>query len=162
MYQLISSLQTLIHPFIQSAETSVTSISNGHNKPLLEYHDPLELSSILKLELPANGVGKEGTMKIVEKILKYSVNTWDRGFMDKLYESTNAVCLIYFPFPLCAKKNISSIKTNRAIMIERTGRRPIRAPPQHLKHKCPRLQRQSRPHSNRKTHNARPRRLNRL
>jgi hypothetical protein len=31
---------------------------------------------------------------IVEKILRYSVNTWDQGFLDKLYASTNAVGVI--------------------------------------------------------------------
>jgi len=30
-------------------------------------------------------------MTLVETILKYSVNTWDQGFLDKLYASTNAV-----------------------------------------------------------------------
>jgi glutamate decarboxylase len=28
---------------------------------------------------------------MVEKVLEWSVNTWDQGFMDKLYASTNAV-----------------------------------------------------------------------
>lgn len=28
---------------------------------------------------------------MVERVLRYSVNTWDQGFMDKLYASTNAV-----------------------------------------------------------------------
>jgi hypothetical protein len=30
-------------------------------------------------------------MSVVDTILKYSVNTWDQGFLDKLYASTNAV-----------------------------------------------------------------------
>ncbi|KAF2634074.1 glutamate decarboxylase-like protein 1 [Massarina eburnea CBS 473.64] len=33
-------------------------------------------------------------METVEKVLGYSVNTWDQGFMDKLYASTNAVGLV--------------------------------------------------------------------
>jgi glutamate decarboxylase len=90
---LISSLQKLIHPFIQSADTSITSITNGHLNPLLEYHNPKDLSSLLALELPETGIGKEGFLQIVATILKYSVNTWDRGFLDKLYSSTNAVRL---------------------------------------------------------------------
>ena len=28
---------------------------------------------------------------MLEKVLKYSVNTWSEGFLDKLYGSTNAV-----------------------------------------------------------------------
>jgi hypothetical protein len=31
---------------------------------------------------------------MVQKILKYSVNTWDQGFLDKLYASTNAVGVV--------------------------------------------------------------------
>ena len=45
----------------------------------------------MKLELPGNGKGKEGLLATVEQVLKYSVNTWDQGFLDKLYSSTNAV-----------------------------------------------------------------------
>ncbi|KAE9964247.1 hypothetical protein BLS_008522 [Venturia inaequalis] len=88
---LIASLQRLIHPYIDAADTSITSLKNGHTKPLVEYHEPEELSRILKLDLSETGVGKEGIMNVVEQVLKYSVNTWDRGFMDKLYGATNAV-----------------------------------------------------------------------
>ncbi len=50
----------------------------------------------MNFELPGNGKGKDGLLQTVEQLLKYSVNTWDRGFMDKLYSSTNAVrsCII--------------------------------------------------------------------
>ncbi|KAK5240611.1 Glutamate decarboxylase 2, partial [Cryomyces antarcticus] len=37
------------------------------------------------------GKGKDGLLETVQRILQYSVNTWDQGFMDKLYASTNAV-----------------------------------------------------------------------
>lgn len=45
----------------------------------------------MNFDLPENGKGKEGLLETVEQVLKYSVNTWDQGFMDKLYASTNAV-----------------------------------------------------------------------
>jgi hypothetical protein len=48
----------------------------------------------MKFELPGNGKGKEGLLATVEQVLKYSVNTWDQGFLDKLYSSTNAVRLL--------------------------------------------------------------------
>lgn len=32
-------------------------------------------------------------LDVVSTVLEYSVNTWDEGFMDKLYASTNAVRL---------------------------------------------------------------------
>ncbi|RPB25550.1 glutamate decarboxylase [Terfezia boudieri ATCC MYA-4762] len=40
--------------------------------------------------MPDEGRGQDGLLKMLEKILKYSVNTWSEGFMDKLYASTNA------------------------------------------------------------------------
>lgn len=38
------------------------------------------------------GKGREGFLETVKGVLKYSVNTWDQGFLDKLSASTNAVC----------------------------------------------------------------------
>ena len=48
----------------------------------------------MNFKLPGNGKGKEGLLATVEQLLKYSVNTWDQGFLDKLYSSTNAVRLL--------------------------------------------------------------------
>ena len=39
-------------------------------------------------------MGKAGLLDLVERTLQYSVNTWDQGFMDKLYASTNPVGVI--------------------------------------------------------------------
>ena len=60
---------------------------------MIERHPPKKLESLLQdeLELPEDGVGKDGLMRTVREVLRYSVNTWDQGFMDKLYASTNAV-----------------------------------------------------------------------
>jgi glutamate decarboxylase len=59
----------------------------------VEHHPPKKLESILQNELEIKDVasGKKGLLSLVETILKYSVNTWDQGFLDKLYGSTNAV-----------------------------------------------------------------------
>lgn len=43
------------------------------------------------LELPAVAGGKKALEEVVEKVLRYSVNTWNPGFMDKLYASTDPV-----------------------------------------------------------------------
>lgn len=59
---------------------------------LVEHHPPKELEQILNLSIPEQGLRKDGLMQIAEKVLQYSVNTWDQGFLDKLYASTNAVC----------------------------------------------------------------------
>lgn len=31
------------------------------------------------------GQGKEGLFDIIDKVLKYSVNIWDQGFLDKFF-----------------------------------------------------------------------------
>jgi glutamate decarboxylase len=90
----------LIHPFIKGADDAAGSKASGLTSPLskegsrtalVETHAPEHLSSLLNLNLPEDGQGKEGVLEMVEKVLKYSVNTWEQGFMDKLYASTNAV-----------------------------------------------------------------------
>jgi hypothetical protein len=43
------------------------------------------------LDLPQDGLGKDGFVEVVKEVLRWSVNTWDQGFMDKLYASTDAV-----------------------------------------------------------------------
>jgi len=58
---------------------------------LVEHHKPEKLVSLLNFDLPGDGKGKDGLLATVEQVLKYSVNTWDQGFLDKLYASTNAV-----------------------------------------------------------------------
>jgi len=60
----------------------------------VEHHKPEKLVNLMKFDLPGNGKGKDGLLSTVEQVLKYSVNTWDQGFLDKLYASTNAVGVI--------------------------------------------------------------------
>lgn len=67
----------------------------GPRTALVEYHQPERLLKLLDFKLPDGvGQGKTGLLDIVEKVLQYSVNTWDQGFLDKLYASTNAVRLV--------------------------------------------------------------------
>jgi hypothetical protein len=102
---LLDSVKELIIPFIRSADPQ-PSTSPAHASPngkgidrhgegrkanVVDYKSPQELSSILDLALPTSGRGKDGLLDLVKKVLKFSVNTWDQGFMDKLYASTNAV-----------------------------------------------------------------------
>lgn len=58
----------------------------------MDPYEPEELKRKLNLELSDEGIGREGLLDMVQKTLDYSVNTWDQGFLDKLYASTNAVC----------------------------------------------------------------------
>ncbi|KAF2827300.1 glutamate decarboxylase-like protein 1 [Ophiobolus disseminans] len=102
---LLTSLQDLIIPFIASADEDAKTKHTGHSlqipgggprTTLVEHHPPKKLESILSKELEINegAGGKDGLMGVVESVLKYSVNTWDQGFLDKLYASTNAVGLV--------------------------------------------------------------------
>lgn len=63
------------------------------NNVLVDYQKPQELVEKLKFSLPNQGQGKEGLLEVIQQVLQYSVNTWDQGFLDKLYASTNAVCV---------------------------------------------------------------------
>ena len=102
--QLLNAVQSLIIPFIRSADEDAAIKQTGHGlsvpgegprTALVESHKPEELVNLLKFKLPeGEGVGKDGLIEVVDKVLKYSVNTWDQGFMDKLYASTNAVGVI--------------------------------------------------------------------
>ncbi|KAF7860512.1 uncharacterized protein EAF02_010746 [Botrytis sinoallii] len=101
--ELLNAVQSLIIPFIKSADEDAMTKHTGHGKAipgggprttLLEHHKPEKLLQLLDFNLPINGKGKEGLLSSIEQVLKYSVNTWDQGFLDKLYASTNAVGII--------------------------------------------------------------------
>jgi glutamate decarboxylase len=100
-YKLLTAVKSLIIPFIRSADEDAATKNTGNGLPipgggfrtsLVEHHKPEKLVKLMDFDLPSNGKGKEGLLHTVEQLLKYSVNTWDQGFLDKLYASTNAVC----------------------------------------------------------------------
>lgn len=67
--------------------------SGSSGTALVESHKPAELVKLLDLQLPETGGGKTALLDVIQQVLKYSVNTWDQGFLDKLYASTNPVRL---------------------------------------------------------------------
>lgn len=89
-------MQDLLIPFIRSADEDVNAKDTAQgvqgSRPcvLVEQHQPQKLVQLLDLELPESGGGQQDFLQMVEKVLRYSVNTWDQGFMDKLYASTDA------------------------------------------------------------------------
>ncbi|KAK4178510.1 putative glutamate decarboxylase [Triangularia setosa] len=101
---LIDAVKSLIIPFIQAADDAVPSRAAGELLPnkngvvhnaLVESKRPEELVKELALSLPqGEGRGEEGLLQTIQDVLKHSVNTWDQGFMDKLYASTNPVGVI--------------------------------------------------------------------
>ncbi|KAJ5561802.1 hypothetical protein N7461_000563 [Penicillium sp. DV-2018c] len=102
---LLKAVEDLLIPFIRSADEDLphspaqkngsnATNGNGHTEPvgtsLVNYKTPEELQRILQLEIPEKGTKQEGLIAVLEKVLRYSVNTWHQGFLDKLYASTNA------------------------------------------------------------------------
>lgn len=99
---MLKAVQSLIIPFIRSADQDAAFKYTSHGLAiegggprtvLVEHHRPEKLAQLMSVDLPGSGKGKEGLLATVEQVLQYSVNTWDQGFLDKLYASTNAVRL---------------------------------------------------------------------
>ncbi|BDD56998.1 hypothetical protein MPDQ_007731 [Monascus purpureus] len=98
---LLRAVEGLLIPFIRSADEnpfpSSKQYTNGVNgclqRPgtsLVDFKKPQELQEILQLNLPVKGARQEGLIEVLRSVLRYSVNTWHQGFLDKLYASTNA------------------------------------------------------------------------
>lgn len=88
-------------PYIASADTGT-----GAGKLIVESLPPKELDAVFDLDLPSGeGKGKDGLLSVVRKVLKYSVNTWNPGFMDKLYASTD-------PVGVCSELVLAVLNTN--------------------------------------------------
>ncbi|KAM0262491.1 hypothetical protein ACHAQJ_001745 [Trichoderma viride] len=97
---LLESVQQLIIPFIKAADDAAAHRATGNlglnangepHNVLIDSKKPSDLVARLKFLLPEEGLGKDGLLQNIERLLKYSVNTWDQGFMDKLYASTTPV-----------------------------------------------------------------------
>lgn len=80
----------------------------GSDSLLIDPHSPRELQHLLNFSLPEKGRGKPGLMDVVDRLLRYSVNTWDQGFMHKLSGSTNAVGVVSELILAVLNANVSS------------------------------------------------------
>ncbi|KAJ8120361.1 hypothetical protein O1611_g10383 [Lasiodiplodia mahajangana] len=97
---LVNAVKSLIVPYIRAADDAAPLRAQGHigegpsspRNALVESYRPEDLVKRLQLSLPeGKGRGKDGLLDTIQDVLRYSVNTWDQGFLDKLYSSTNAV-----------------------------------------------------------------------
>ncbi|KAL6697705.1 pyridoxal phosphate-dependent transferase [Trichoderma pleuroticola] len=100
---LLESVQQLIIPFIKAADDAAAHKVTGNlglnangepHNVLIDSKKPSDLVARLKFLLPEEGLGKDGLLQGIERLLKYSVNTWDQGFMDKLYASNTPVGVV--------------------------------------------------------------------
>jgi glutamate decarboxylase len=95
-------VKALVVPFIRAADEAAPlkafvqgapeKANGAHRNVLVTSRRPEELVKQLTFSLPeGEGRGEDGLLETIQSVLAYSVNTWDQGFMDKLYASTNAV-----------------------------------------------------------------------
>ncbi|RPA81520.1 PLP-dependent transferase [Ascobolus immersus RN42] len=94
---LLAAVEALILPVVQSGDLAHDSLQAGSLSTvpqILDYKPPSELKTLIGLNLGEDGSGKDGLLELIQRVLKYSVNTWHPGFMDKLYASTNPVGVI--------------------------------------------------------------------
>lgn len=96
----MNAVKSLIVPYIRAADEAAPQRAQGDvllgTNVLVDAHRPEDLVKRLAFSHPeTEGRGREGLLDAIRDVLRYSVNTWDQGFLDKLYSSTNAVsCLI--------------------------------------------------------------------
>ncbi|KAH6605999.1 glutamate decarboxylase [Trichoderma cornu-damae] len=100
---LLQSVQQLIVPFIKAADDAAAHKATGNlgvdasgepHNVLIDSKKPSDLVPRLKFILPDEGLGKDGLLQGIDRLLTYSVNTWDQGFMDKLYSSNTPVGVV--------------------------------------------------------------------
>ncbi|KAK0611587.1 pyridoxal phosphate-dependent transferase [Immersiella caudata] len=94
--KLIDAVKALVVPFIRAADEAAPLKALGTtSNVLVTSRRPEELVKQLAFSLPeGQGRGENGLLETIQNVLAYSVNTWDQGFMDKLYASTNAVGVV--------------------------------------------------------------------
>ncbi|KAK8050704.1 hypothetical protein PG994_012434 [Apiospora phragmitis] len=91
---LIDAVKSLIVPYVRSADEAASFKATGQvskgaggqpQNVLVDTNKPAELIEKLEFSLPeTEGRGKDGLLATIQDVLKYSVNTWDQGFLDKI------------------------------------------------------------------------------
>ncbi|KAI0397985.1 glutamate decarboxylase [Xylariaceae sp. FL0594] len=124
---LIDAVKELIIPYIRSADENVETPRK--RDVLVDARNPEELVDLCSssLVLPErDGRGKEGLLDVVADVLRYSVNTWDQGFLDKLYSSTNAVGVISEMLLAVLNTNVHIYHTSPSLtVVEKTTARAL-------------------------------------
>ena len=104
-------------PFVDNADQAFAERAQGGpagastaslpvRTALVETLTPKQVISRLDLNLPkGEGGGRTAALETIQRILELSVNTWDQGFLDKLYASTT-------PIGVAAELLLSVLNTN--------------------------------------------------
>ncbi|KAI7905571.1 pyridoxal phosphate-dependent transferase [Cokeromyces recurvatus] len=83
---MLTRLQEMIIDYVKKGQSETL--------PVVNYKSPEELYKTIDFKLPNEGAGIEGTFELIESAMKYSVNSWNPRFMDKLYAGTNPIGVI--------------------------------------------------------------------
>ncbi|KAI5863980.1 glutamate decarboxylase [Durotheca rogersii] len=133
---LLDAVKSLILPYIRDADNAVSDRAHGYiaagapgaptRNVLVDSHKPEGLVEKLAFSIPEKGAGKEGLLEIVQLVLRYSVNTWDQGFLDKLYSSVTPVGVVSNLVLTVLNTNVHVYKTSPALtVIEKTTARKL-------------------------------------
>ncbi|KAG2172318.1 hypothetical protein INT43_004860, partial [Umbelopsis isabellina] len=83
---LLGRMRDLIIPYINGATEQEANV--------VCYNTPEKLEKLMDFSLPEKAGGVEGTFKTIKDALRFSVNSWNPRFMDKLYAGTNPIGVI--------------------------------------------------------------------
>ncbi|KAI1210207.1 glutamate decarboxylase [Annulohypoxylon truncatum] len=133
---LVDAVKSLIVPFIRDADNAASTRASGSIGPdsqgapgrnvLVDLQKPEDLVKKLGFSIPEDGTGREGLLDVIQTILRYSVNTWDQGFMDKLYSAINPVGVASELLLTALNTNVHIFKTSPALtIIEKTTARKL-------------------------------------
>ncbi|CUM65417.1 uncharacterized protein PRCAT00003055001 [Priceomyces carsonii] len=89
-------LGLLLPKIIEYIEKSDPDSTKYEIDSLGKYHEPSSLKAEFLHENMVDGIkgDQKELSEIIDKVLKYSVNTWNPGFLDKLYASNNPIGLV--------------------------------------------------------------------
>ncbi|CCG83439.1 putative Glutamate decarboxylase [Taphrina deformans PYCC 5710] len=86
LQDLLTSFQGQFLPWIAKADHDDSKV--------LDHYSAQDLKPKLALSCPEKPCGKDALLEILSNTLRYSANTWNPGFMDKLFASTNPIGVI--------------------------------------------------------------------
>lgn len=91
--QLLTALKPKILQYIEKSDPNSDEYEISS---LGKYHSPGFLKQQFNADLSSDGIkgNDEEVMGFLDKVLEYSVNTWNPGFMDKLYASNNPIGVV--------------------------------------------------------------------
>ena len=131
-------MKSLIIPFVRAADAAAPERASGRitdpsasHTALVEPLEPAALVERLRFSLPdgdgegpgdgKNAPGRDRLLDLVRDVLRYSVNTWDQGFLDKLYSSTNPVRgphLLFPFFSFCLEDTVSTFLSPELLLLD--------------------------------------------